>query len=397
MGRGRKPSVRYWESRGGYWCWVDGRRELLAKGPHDAPKGPTYLEALDRFRKLLEQDVGKGTDDYLVSSLLNQYRAHLQKTRKSGVPGVFEVMARGFAEEFGSKRVSELMPYDFDQWLAGQDRWNSTSKAHAATLILAAVSWARKKGFIRTDPLVGRIERPQPILRGRDARMSEELMDLLIAECFEKATYHRKVRTDKPAVHLRKVGFCEPFGRYLWLLRVTGARPIELRNAEAHNYQNGRLVFRWNAQKGYVHKTARKTQRDRLIFLTPEAQAYVAECCRRFPEGPIFRTLRGDPWSPQNVTQKWRHWLLKRPKVVAYLQEHGIDPKQMRTYNFRHSAISKWLDDGGDIYVASQLFGTSVKMIEKRYGHPNIERLHEQFTAFAARNPVPMPGTVPPG
>lgn len=394
MARGPKPSVRYWKSRKAYACWIGETRHFLARGPDDAPNGPTYLEALDRFRKLVAQDASKGTDDYLVSALLNQYRAHLKATRKSGVPGVFEIMARGFAVEFGGKRVCELKPYDFDQWLAGQTQWNPTSKAHAATLILGAVSWAQRKGFIATNPLAGKIERPQPILRGRDARMSEELMDLLISECFEKATYHRKVRTDKPAVHLRKVGFCEPFGKYLWLLRVTGARPGELRHAEAHNYENGRLVFRWNTQKGYVWKNAKKSQRDRIIFLTPEARAYVEECCRRFPEGPIFRTLRGDPWSPQNVTQKWRHWLLKRPKVIAYLDQHGIDPKQMRTYNFRHSAISKWLDDGGDIYVASQLFGTSVKMIEKRYGHPNIERLHEQFAAFAARNPVAMPGAV---
>ena len=42
-----------------------------------------------------------------------------------------------------------------------------------------------------------------PILRGRDARMSEELMDLLIGECFEKATYNRTKRTDKPAIHLK--------------------------------------------------------------------------------------------------------------------------------------------------------------------------------------------------
>jgi len=30
-------------------------------------------------------------------------------------------------------------------------------------------------------------------------------------------------------------------------------------------------------------------------------------------------------------------------------------------------------------------------MVEKRYGHPNFERLHEQFAAFAARNPVTEP------
>ena len=75
---------------------------------------PTYLEALEKFRKLLSLETDKGTDDYLVSALLNQYRAHLHATRKSGVPGVFDVMARGFGEKFGPKRVRELKPYDFD-------------------------------------------------------------------------------------------------------------------------------------------------------------------------------------------------------------------------------------------------------------------------------------------
>ena len=391
MARGPKPTVRYWKSRKAYACWIGETRHFLARGPDDAPNGPTYLEALDRFRKLVAQDDGKGTDDYLISALMNQYRAHLKATRKSGAPGVFEVMARGFSAEFGKKRVRDLKPYDFDQWLAKQNNWNPTSKAHAVALILAAVSWAKKKGFIQTDPLTGKVERPRPLLRGRDARLSNGLMDVLIAECFKKATYSRKNKTDAPAVHAKKKGFCEPFGKFLWLLRISGARPIELRSAEAHNYQNGRLVFRWNAQKGYLHKTSEKTQRDRIIFLSPDAQAYIEKCIKEYPNGPILRTLRGEPWMPTNFSQKWRQWLLKRPAVVAYMSEHKIDPKQVRMYGFRHGAISAWLDDGGDIYVASQLYGTSVKMIEKRYGSPNIARLHERFMAYSARNPVAVP------
>jgi hypothetical protein len=117
------------QSRGAYCCWIGKDRHFLARGPDDAPGGPTFLAALDQFRKLLAREAHKGTDDYLVSSLLNQYRAHLTATRKSGVPGVFEVMARGFAEEFGAKRVCELRPYDFDQWLERQTQWNPTSKA----------------------------------------------------------------------------------------------------------------------------------------------------------------------------------------------------------------------------------------------------------------------------
>jgi integrase len=377
----RKPTVRYWKSRSSYCCEIDGTQHILAKGPDDAPKGPTYLEALARFRKLLALDADKGTDDYLVSSLFNQYRIHLHATRKSSVPGIFDVMAKGFVAEFGHRRVRELKPYDFDDWLRRQTNWNSTSKAHAVSLLLGAISWAKRKDFIKTDPLTGRIERPVPVLRGREARMSEELMDVLLAACFEKAEYHRKEKTDAPAVHHRKKGHCEPFGRFLWLLRLTGCRPIELRSAEAHNYEGGRLLFRWNATQGYVHKTAKKTQRDRIIFLTPEARVYVEECIGTYPEGPIFRTHRGLPWIQPNCTESWKR-LMRRPKVAAYLAEHGIDGNSLKMYNFRHTAISSFLDNGGDIYVASQLFGTSVKMIEKRYGHPNLARLEEQFLAF---------------
>lgn len=247
MKRGKKPSVRYWASRRAYCCWIGTVQHTLSKGEDDRPSGPTYLAALDQFRKLMALETDKGTDDYLVSALLNQYRAHLHATRKSAVPGIFEVMARGFATEFGSHRVCELQPHMLETWLAKQTRWNATSKAHAGTLILGAVSWARRKGYIKTDPLAGRVDLPDPVLRGREARMSEDLMDLLMSESHANMMRSRE------------------FGEFLWALRLTGARPGELSHAEAHNYSKGRLIFRWNTRVGYVHKTARKTQRDRVI------------------------------------------------------------------------------------------------------------------------------------
>src|SRR5262245_33888110 len=84
----KKPSVRYWASRSAYCCEIDGTQHILAKGANDGPKGPTYKAAVQRFQKLIAMEADKGTDDYLVSSLLNQYRIHLHATRKSGVPGV---------------------------------------------------------------------------------------------------------------------------------------------------------------------------------------------------------------------------------------------------------------------------------------------------------------------
>ncbi|MFY7954236.1 MAG: hypothetical protein ACOVT5_17160 [Armatimonadaceae bacterium] len=64
MKRGPKPSVRYWPTRGAYCCKFNHQRVVLAKGPDDAPSGPTYLEALSQFSKLFAMEANKGTDDY---------------------------------------------------------------------------------------------------------------------------------------------------------------------------------------------------------------------------------------------------------------------------------------------------------------------------------------------
>jgi hypothetical protein len=365
MARGKKPSVRYWDSRSAYCCWIGKDQHTLSRGPKDDPTGPTYLAALDQFRKLLALEANKGTDDYLVSALLNQYRAHLTSTRKSAVPGIFEVMARGFAAEFGNNRVCELQPHMMEEWLGRQTQWNTTSKAHAGTLILGAVSWARRKGFIKTDPLAGRVDLPQPVLRGREARMSDELMDLLISEA----------RANK----MKSVEFAD----FLWALRLTGARPGELRHAEAHNYEPGRLRFRWNTRIGYVHKTAKTTQRDRVVFLTPDLREHVERLVKRYPAGPIFRTPRGAQWSLTSLCNKWQ-WLLKRPHVAEYCHARGIVPSTLKVYNFRHSWISDYLDATGDIFGAAQMCGTSVKMVQTRYGHPDVDKLHERYLAFMA-------------
>jgi integrase len=294
----------------------------------------------------------------------------LKATRKSGVPGVFEVMARGFTEEFGKLRVRELQPHMVEDYIARQShRWNSTSQCHAGQLILGAVSWARKKGFIATDPLRGRVDLPAPILRGREARMSEELMDLLIEE--SSKNQHKSTE----------------FGELLWVLRQTGARPGEIRHAEAFNYEKGKLVFRWNATKGYIWKNAKRTQRDRVIFLTPEVQAHVEKLIAANPSGPIFRTPRDASWSLTSVCNKWR-WLLKRPRVIASCKQHGIEIGSLKMYNFRHSWACNYLDTTGDIFGAALMLGTSVKMLQQRYFHMDMDRLHEKYLAYMGKPPT---------
>ena len=105
--------------------------------------------------------------------------------------------------------------------------------------------------------------------------MSKELMDLLISEACANKMKSRE------------------FGNLLRMLRLTGARPGQFRNAEAHNYERGKLVFRWSARIGYVHKTAKTTQRDRVIFpISIESDAPYEGLRPSLHGGIVNQTLR---------------------------------------------------------------------------------------------------------
>src|SRR5262245_44785386 len=76
--RGPRPEVRYWNRQGGgYFATIAGRKVCLALGPDDAPKGPTYLTALDVFLREMRQEQGRGTDRFAVGALIRAYWTHL--------------------------------------------------------------------------------------------------------------------------------------------------------------------------------------------------------------------------------------------------------------------------------------------------------------------------------
>jgi len=135
--------------------------------------------------------------------------------------------------------------------------------------------------------------------------------------------------------------------------------------------------------RGYIWKNAKKTQRDRVIFLTPKVQAYVEKFVAKQPKGPIFCTPSDAGWLPTFIGNKWR-WLVKRARVVAYCWERDIDPDSLKPYNFRDSWACDYFDTTGDIFGDAMMLGTSVKMLRTRYFHMDMDKLHERFLAYSA-------------
>ena len=92
----RKPQARYSASRkgGGYFATVNGTLHELALGPDDAPTGPTYLAALDRFREVLSlAGVEKQKDANTVRVVLETSMQHIAARKK---PGTVEIRLRSY-------------------------------------------------------------------------------------------------------------------------------------------------------------------------------------------------------------------------------------------------------------------------------------------------------------
>jgi hypothetical protein len=109
MSRGRKASVRYYQSRGAYFTHFRGRQEKLADGPDDAATGPTYLAALSKFKELMAvSQVDTAGDTNLVVTVLDRYGAYLQDQGRGPSLRIFKAPCTSAVEEFGNVRVCDL-------------------------------------------------------------------------------------------------------------------------------------------------------------------------------------------------------------------------------------------------------------------------------------------------
>jgi len=226
---------------------------------------------------------------------------------------------------------------------------------------MAALNWAVKQKMIPRNP----IERGAVELRKKGSRGRDYVV--------------------KPGEHEKIVlASRENFADLLAFLAGTGCRPGEAYHATADHYDRGlgAIVYRWDAPEGYVHKTARKTEKDRILYLTPELVELVERLIVRQPTGYLFRNRDGEQW-----TDSAFYLMLKRRR-----KKLGLKGK-MIAYSYRHTFATNWLLDGGSIKILAELMGNSVAMIEKHYGHLDADRatVRKRFIEFteARRTGIP--------
>jgi integrase len=381
----RTPSIRYYDSRHAYYTKYHGRQHLLAAGPKDEPDGRTYLAAVGRFSQIMHADeLERAEDTAPVSAVIVRYYHSLEREKRKNTLHLARTMLDPAIAEFGHVKVKELRPIVVSDWLAkmsdegkrerkGREKpWNSTTQNTALGVLARAFNWAKEQGIVTKNPVAG-MAKPEKRVRGKEVVIPEALQDLLIA-------------TAHPAL-----------GKFLRVLRGTGARPGEVIHAECKHYRPeiAALVFPWNPPPGeYRWKTAKKTKRDRVIYLSPELQALVEEEVKaRGGAGRIFLSPRGKSWNINNLVNRMTK-LIRHKTIKKWCGEAGFSAGKIMAYGFRHSYITRMLNAGCPIKVLADLCGTSVKMIEETYSHAHddllaMRRLFLQFNGGASSPPAP--------
>ncbi len=369
----RTPTIRYFESRSAYYTQYHGKQHMLAAGPKDDPDGPTYQAAVQRFARIMHVDeMARAEDNTLVSALIARYYHSLDRDNRKGTLHQARTLLDPAIAEFGHIKVKDVKPFVVRDWIDKMHQWNSTSRHTAISALVRVFYWAKEEGMITANP-IAEMTKPERLVRGKEVIIPDALQDVLI-----------------DAAH-------PEFAKALRFMRGTGCRPGEMMNASCHHYDKeiGALVFSWNAGD-YRWKNAKKTQKDRVIYLTPDLQQMVEEEIeKRDGEGRIFMTVRGVPWVANNLVNRFDK-LLEHDEVQKWCKEHKFNSNRIMCYSFRHSYITNMLKKGCPIKLLADLCGTSVVMIEKNYSkahddHHAMRRLFLQFSGASADQPSLVP------
>lgn len=365
----RTPTIRFFESKNAYYTNHERTRHRLGDGPDDAPNGPNYLAALKKFGEIMSVNTADTADQAnTVRVVVDLYGQHLERNGQDRTLEILLQTCTSAVAEFGDKTFAAFKPVHVSNWLAkmakprdhthktkigGQAKtrkvkWGPTYQNMALRTLVAALNWAKGQGIISAHCL----QNPKAVTirgkkrsRGAEVYVSPATWKILITRI--GATNH---------------GFAD----LLRFVRGTGCRPAEAYNVEARYYRKEERCIVYPGQPAadeFAWKNARKSGKDRVIFLSAELVEIVERRIAEHPEGPIFRSSRSSQWTQEAVSVNLR-W---------YAQKLNISPAP-NLYGLRHSFATDFLLAAGSIKVLADLIGTSVSMLERHYAHLMVDK-----------------------
>jgi integrase len=237
----------------------------------------------------------------------------------------YKYQLQRFKDAVPNMRTDQLKPFHVQRWL-DQQTWGDNYKRGVVTAIKRCFNFAVKAGYIPVSP-VASLEKPA-------------------------ATHRDFVITEKQFQAMQALVTDEEFKDFLQFAWLTGVRPIEARLLEAKHIDHANKIA------VFPPKESKGKKKSRVVHLVDEAYAIAKKWAKRHSTGPVFRNLRGRPWTAYAINCRFNR------------MEDDLGFKPF-AYAIRHSYIHNGLTKGKvDPVVMATLAGhADTTMIFKVYGH----------------------------
>ncbi len=333
----RQPTPWFRKSKNAWYVEHQLKQVRLGEHPEELPppkKTKTGWNPppaiLDAFYKLMATDPANlpRPEKIPVAVLCDVFLQHSEKHHGHDTFINYRHFLQAFCTAYGTHPAAELKPYHVSRWLDRNPSWTG-GRRHAVIAVRRAFSWADQQGILSPNPLKGvqadGVKRRSRILTPDE---QQEILDAI---------------RDKP------------FKRFFRALLATGCRPSEVRRVTAANVNLDLGVWVFE-----THKTAKKTGKPRVIYLTPEMVEMSRELMAANPEGPLFRGPRlNRPISRNAVRIRFRRLRAKLPHLA-----HFVAANTRGTY-----ATTALVNGVGVAQVAELLGHVDAAMVSKHYGH----------------------------
>ena len=231
----RKPYFRTFD---GWWyaqLRVGAKRKQikLVKGKENEQ------EAYRAFCRLIADQEGEvpKPQAMTVAALCDLFLDYSERNNKSDTYQMYRHFLQDFCDTHGRRMPFDLKPFHIHRWLDAHPTWKG-SRGHAISSIKRAFSWAMAEGLIDRNPIQGV---KKPASGRRERTLSKEECEQILSSIHD-----------------------ERFREFVFALQETGCRPGEVASLTAANVDLALGV--WTFEQ---HKTAHKTRKPRVVYLTP--------------------------------------------------------------------------------------------------------------------------------
>ena len=357
MARNRKREANgtawYRKFDDGWYTTIDGKRTRMRDATGRTIKGKDMKAdaqlAIARLKLSIPATHFEGT--ILVANVADAYLEHLKAFATADHIDNGTRTMNDSCSYCGALPVMNLKGKHVRQWVDQHASWKSdNTKRDPMIIVSAALNHAVKEEELLESNPIAHLKKPAG---------------------FHRVTFFKEEGVQEVLQYFNRpakwrTGSRRRVGEFFRMLLLTGARPFsELARITADNVQETdkgmiiRIKVGTDEYGDYRHKSAKKTGKDRLIYLFPEAPKMIQSLIKEYPRGSglvLFRTPRGQGWTRNNGVRS----MCAMKKALGWDQD--TEKKGHSMYTCRHTFAKRimsgyWTEQRAAVETLAGLMG----------------------------------------